>query len=184
MTPRKTSIQHYHCALNNTVASLIAVNLNCANAGAFSLVGTDEETPHSATSNKQQECTIGSQLGRTTFDIGVRSASGSGILEYVVYKIERSTAVPAIGALNLPSSAEISTGGMQCEMRNYNPGRILEFGLLAYTAETTRTKKMVINWKKFRMSTIRQGDFYGIVFFNRGTATVTVDLYCRFKEWI
>ncbi len=127
--------------------------------------------------------TIGSSIGRTTFDIAIRNSTASGILEYAVYKIERSTAIPAVGALTLPSSAEVLAGGMQCEMRSHNPGRILEFGLVAYTTETTRTKKILINWKKFKMSTIRQGDFYGIVFFNRGPQSITVDNYCRFKEW-
>ncbi len=182
--PRKKAIQHFTCSLANLVGATGAVNLNCANAGAFNIVGLDESIPRDALSNKQQEVTIGSQIGRTTFDIGVRLATQTGIIEYAVYKIERSTAIPAIGALNLPSAADINTGGMQCEMRSHNPGRIMDFGLLAYTAETTRTKKLIINWKKFNLATIRQGDFYGIVFFNRGGAAVTIDVYCRFKEWI
>ncbi len=166
------------------MATVVALNVNCANAGSYSVVGTDEDTVRTALSNKQQECTIGSQIGRTTFDIGIRSTTASGILEYAVYKIERSTAIPAIGALNLPTAADILSGGLQCEMRNHNPGRILEFGQLAYTGETTRTKKIVVNWKKYRLATIRQGDFYGIVFFNRAAGSIVIDVYCRFKEWI
>ncbi len=182
--PRKKAIQHFTCSLANSVAATSAINLNCANAGAFNITGLDEATARSAISNKQQECTIGSEIGRTTFDIGIRGNTAEGILEYAVYKIERSTAIPAIGALNLPSAADINTGGLQCMMRSHNPGRILDFGLIAYSVGTTRTKKLIINWKKYRMSTIRQGDFYGIVFFNRGGATMKVDVYCRFKEWI
>ncbi len=181
---RKTAIQHYHCTLANSVAASTLLNLNCANAGSYSIVGTDEDTVRTALSNKQQEVTIGSTLGRTTFDISIRNPANSGMIEYAVYKIERSTAVPAVGALNLPSSADVNTGGLQCEMRNHNPGRILEFGLIPYTVETTRMKKLVINWKKFRLATMRQGDFYGIVLFNRGPNTITIDVYCRFKEWI
>ncbi len=184
MRQRKTAVQHYHCSLAQTIATGILQNTNCVNAGSYSVVGTDEDTVRTALSNKQQECTIGSEIGLTTIDIGIRTATASGIIEYCVYKIERSTAVPAVGALNLPSSADVSTGGLQCEMRNHNPGRILEFGQIAYTAETTRTKKIRVNWKKYRLATIRQGDFYGIVLFNRAPNTVTTDIYCRFKEWI
>ncbi len=181
---RKTGIQHYHCSLAQSIAAGVMINLNCINAGSYSVVGTDEDTVRTALSNKQQECTIGSEIGRTTIDIGLRTATASGIVEYAVYKIERSTAIPAVGALNLPASADVSSGGLQCEMRNHNPGRILEFGQIAYTAETTRTKKLNINWKKYRLATIRQGDFYGLVFFNRGPSAVVIDVYCRFKEWI
>ncbi len=183
-SPRRKAVQHFTCALANDVDSSTGINLNCANAGSYQLTGTSESTVRDALSNKQQECAVGSSIGRTTFDIGIRTTTASGILEYAVYKIERSNAIPALGSATLPSSATINSNGLQCAMRSFQPGRILEFGLLAYTAQTTRTKKLIINWKKYRMSTIRQGDFYGIVFFNRGGGDLKVDVYCRFKEWI
>ncbi len=182
--PARKSVQHFTCSLANVIVTTGALVLNCANAGAMSLTEASNVVPIYATSNKQQEVTVGSQIGRTTFDIGIRGATTSGILEYMVFKVERANTIPALGAGGLPTAAQILAGGMQCTMREFQPGRCLEFGLLAYTADTTRTKKIVTNWKKFKMATLRQGDFYGIIYFNRGGGSVTVDSYCRFKEWI
>lgn len=131
--------------------------------------------------DRDRTCAIGSHVNSIVFDIALRGAPTTGYVEYAVFKLERQTAVPTLGVVSMPTSATITTIGLQQAMRTANPGRIVKFGQIPYTAETTRVARISANFKKYRLSSVRQGDYFGIVIYNR-TGTVTFDVQMRYKE--
>ena len=109
--------------MNNTVATAIAQPFYAANAGAYTTTGTALTTVATGVSNREQENTIGSRIDYIRFDILLEPGTGvSGNLEYAVFKAERQSAVPALGT-GLPTSAEVTTLGLQAAMRQYQPDR-------------------------------------------------------------
>ncbi len=136
--------------------------------------------------DRETEVANGKTLGRITVDMGFRPASDSaGYYEYGVIKYERSNSVPAIGTDPVPSSADITSKGMQSSVRSLSPGYLIQYGIIPVTAETTRTKKLIINFAKFKKALVRDGDYFVLIVFNKtGSATSIYDLYWRFKTML
>ncbi len=154
-----------------------------ANAGAFTLTGTALTTARESLSNKEQENTIGSSIGRTTISIGCSDASTSGIVSVGVLKVERADSVPAANNF-LPTNTEVGNEGLQGALRREQPGRVIFFDQYAIAADQPRVIHIKIDWKKYNMATIRQGDFYIIDVFNQGITGLTTDTQTRYKEYI
>lgn len=154
-----------------------------ANAGAYSTTGIATTTVATALSNREQENTIGSDIGNTTIDLTFRGASASGSYQIAVWKRERQNSVPVAGT-GLPSNANIISFGLQSAMRTEMPGRVLYFDTIGVATGQPRSKKILINWKKFRLGKMRQGDFYGITIFNNGTTDGDIDIQTRYKEYV
>jgi len=182
MARRPKSIQHVTASMNNTPALGTQTVHIFANASTYLTAGTPSTTARATTANREQECEIGSRIGKTTIDVTLRGVTASGSIEYVVWKRERQQTVPIVG-LGLPNDPAIVTNGMQQLYREFLPGRCLRFGVKPVAAEQPSKIHLVINWAKFGMATIRTGDFYGISVFNRTDAILSVDFQVRYKEW-
>lgn len=188
---RRNSAQRVHKkVIQHTTAGMAQVQVTnaqhvfiIANAGALANVGTSAVTAIYGLSNREQEYSVDSELGRTTIDIGFSDITSDGTYEYVVWKRERQPLVPIVGA-GLPSNADATSTGLQQSYRLEMPGRVYRFGKIALSKETPRVLKITMNWKKFKAHKIKSGDFYGITFFNRTGASVTMDFETRTKELI
>ena len=152
-----------------------------ANAGAYVLAGTALTTAATSLSNREQENTIGSKIGTTTIDLSITTNLATQF-EIAVMKIERERVVPVPNDA-LPTNAEILTLGLQAAARQRQPGRVVHFSVLSIAAEQPRTKRIRINWRKYKMGTIRTGDFYLIIVFNRQGGASDVDYHVRYKEY-
>ncbi len=180
----RKSIQHVTSVIAQNPGNNLSVTHIFANAGAFLLTGTSVATARSALSNREQENEIGSDIGGTTLIIGLRNTAVPQIVDVVVWKRERQSAVPIPGT-GLPTDANITTVGAQMAFRQEMPGRVFHYQRVAIATNQPRVIKIALNWKKFRMGKIRQGDFYGVTVFNRaGAATFFADIETRYKEWM
>ncbi len=148
------------------------------------LAGGSMTTDRTSTENRFQGVNNGRYVGKTTIDFALTSVgTPRGYYEYCVVKYQRQFTVPAIGTDPVPSSAVIITDGLQNACRSLAPGYVIKFGTIPVTAETTVTRKIVINWAKFGKAIMRDGDFFTIVFFNRSDSTNTYDLQIRYTTY-
>ncbi len=125
---------------------------------------------------------LGAKINTIRFNVAIRGISDNGIIEYAMFKIERATAVPQLGDGQLPDQTSINSLGLQAAMRQFQPGRVLHFGQLAIATEQPRVFVKTINYAKFKMSTLRTGDYYGIIIHNRNPAAVTIDVQMMYKS--
>ncbi len=133
-------------------------------------------------SDRDRTVNVGNHMGQLIINITVRNSTATGILEFVVFRVERAFSTPVIGTDPIPSDTDSSTQGVQQAYRMALPGRVIHFSTLAYTAETTRVKLIKVRPAKYGMSKVRPGDHICIVTHNRGSGSVTVDYQMRYKE--
>lgn len=126
-------------------------------------------------------CPTGSIVGKSTFTIGIENAVNNGTLNYIILKVERKLAVPAINVDTMPSAAGILTAGMQQAFRMLNPGRIIKYGTVGFSATQNITREIKVDWNKFKMARVRAGDYYLIAMFNRSGGNVEVHNEMRYK---
>lgn len=176
-----SSITHIPSSMGNGVAANTAMVFLAANAGALNITGTAATTAAYSLSNREQENTVGGIIDTITFDISFNNAMSASVIEYAVFKIERASAVPALGT-GLPTSASILASGLQQALRIIQPGRVVKFGTLSIAPEQPATRHVVANFKKYRMNRIRQGDWYGIIIFNGSANSATISVQARYKE--
>lgn len=157
------------------MATIVVVNPSLDAAGSASA--------NIEASDRDRTANVGNQLGRLIITTTFRNPTATGNLEFCVMHVERSAATPAAGTHPVPSAATVSSVGMQQATRMANPGRVLYFGVLAYTPETTRNKQFSVTPAKYRMSKVRPGDYFMLLIFNRGSAAISYDYQARFKEF-
>ncbi len=174
------SVFHVPSSMNNSIATnsqlLVLSAIPSIVAGAAATTNIDLQ-------DRDRTVTVGQNVGTTTFDIEISEVAAQGILSYVVFKLERKLATPAIGVDTVPSNAACLTSGIQQNWRILNPGRIMKHGMIALTAQTTRSHKVVVNWNKFKKGKMRAGDFYGIALFNRSDGANEVSIEMRYKAY-
>ncbi len=134
-------------------------------------------------SDRDRTVNVGNSIGKVTFDIDIRNAAASGSMEFAVIRCERCFGVPIVGTDPIPSSLDVTGEGIQQAFRTRMPGRVLHFSQMAVTIETTRTKKIIVNPAKFRMSKVRPGDYLALAVFNRNGASITYSVQMRYKEF-
>ncbi len=132
--------------------------------------------------DRDRTVTVGKSVKNILFDITVRAPAATGDLQCIVWKLERQLAVPTLGVANVPTSAQMSSEGTQQAWRLRNPGRVLNYTHIVFSPETTRNRRISVNFAKFRMAKVRPGDFYGICIFNRSSGSVTFDIEMRYKS--
>jgi len=187
--PRKQykKVMHLPSSMGNSVASSTSVTFFAANAGTFNTTASGLNVAREALSNRQGEVTIASKIFRIVYDITIQpDTQGSlagGAIEYVVFKIERSAVVPTTGA-GLPTDIDITTLGLQAAFRQVQPGRVLVFGQIPYTEQTTNVRTIVGRYGKYKLSTMRTGDWYGIMLYNRAANAPNISIQSRFNECI
>ncbi len=125
---------------------------------------------------------VGSKLGKFTVD-ATALPGGSGLLEVICFKVQRAFATPVVGTDPIPTDAEIITGGLQGTYRRNMPGWVIKYFVRSQTVEQAGVIHFTIDWGKYKMGTVRGGDFYGITYFNRSTVATTLDWQCRYKEY-
>ncbi len=123
----------------------------------------------------------GSLVGRTTIDVAFLPATGGlGYMEYIVFKAQRQAVTPVVGTHPIPSDAEVIAAGLQQTYRSNMPGWIIQYGMIMLSREVPMVKKIKIDWNKFKMSKTRDGDFFGITYFNNTQGNVTIDWNARY----
>lgn len=134
--------------------------------------------------DKDRTVNVGHHIGRLNLDITIRNTSTDGVIEFCVFKDERSDATPAVGTHPVPSTAEISSQGMQQACRMANPGKVFHYSKRPYSIENTLVHKIIVSPAKYKLSKFKAGDHWVLLMFNRGAgASVTFDYEGRFKEY-
>lgn len=158
----------------NTGTIVLAVNSSISAGGSA--------TTNIESSDRDRTVTVGHKVNSVTWDLGIRSVTGEGILEVAVLKLERESAIPSIGVGDYPSDATINSIGLQQALRMAFPGRIYKFLQIPFSEGTTRAPRITVNFAKFKKSMIRPGDYMLLHYHNRGTATCVIDTQARYKE--
>ncbi len=160
-------------ATNDQLITFVAVSTVPAGTSmATSRLDTDRAT----------EVSSGALVGKTTVTIGCVPGAGSGYIEYVVFKAQRQFTTPVKGTNPIPTDTEVIGAGLQQEYRKNMPGWVIKFGTMPIVSQTPRTLDIKIDWAKFKMDKVRDGDFYGITYFNRTSSTITFDWQARYKS--
>ncbi len=175
------AIQHIVASIGNAQAANTQLHFVATNAGAFATIGTSATTVATALSNKEQEVVIGSKVNFVTFDV-TSTCAAPAVMEYAVVKVERSVNSPPAVATELPTSAIVLAQGLQKSMREWQPGRVLHFSTRAGAEYQPISHQIKVNFKKFRMPTIRQGDWLMLIVNNRSAGVSTTNVQCRYKE--
>ncbi len=140
-------------------------------------------TDNIAGEDRDRTVDVGNSVDSINFACSVRSTSASGLIAYVCFKLERKLSVPVVAFDTIPSNASATAIGIQQAWRILNPGRVLKYGKIAYTLETTRVFNVQLSLAKFKMSKIRPGDYVGICFLNQGSASARLDTEMRYKSY-
>ncbi len=178
--PRKASIQHIPSSMGNTILTndqlLTFQAVSTVRAGA-SLTSDRMET------DRLTEVGNGSIIGEITVTVAMFPGASNGYLEYVCFKAERQGSTPVKDTFPIPTDAEVLASGLQQMYRSNMPGWIMKFGTIPYTPETIHTRDIKFAPAKFGKGKVRDGDFYGICFFNRGASSITFDWQARYKSY-
>jgi len=134
-------------------------------------------------SDRAVELSNGSHVGRITINVGLTSINDEGYIEVVVFKVQRSAVTPVKGTFPIPSDTDVINAGLQQTYRNNMPGWVIQYRQIPISAQTPKTFVLKIDFKKFKMGTVRDGDFYGITYFNRSGGSVILDWQARYSEW-
>jgi len=176
------SVTHVPSSMNGVLQPSTSSTVIAAQAGNFNTTGDALSGDTFENADRLTTVQIGAKIFNIIYNLGIRDLTGDGIIEWAILKIERSPVVPTQGS-GLPTNAEITTIGLQAAVRQYQPGRVLKFGTIAVAAEQPRTISLKGNYSKFRFTTMRTGDFYCIMIFNRSETAITLDTQMRFKAF-
>ncbi len=162
--------------------------LSSAASTLFIIVSPSIFAAGSASSNieaqdKDRTVNVGHHVGRLNLDCTIRDTIGDGVVEFCIYKIERSAGTPVIGTHPVPSTAQINTQGIQQACRLANPGKVFHFSKRAYSIEQTSTHKMIVSPAKYKLSKLKAGDHWVLQVYNRSANAVTFDYEARYKEY-
>ncbi len=133
--------------------------------------------------DKDRTVNVGHHIGTLNIDTTIRITTSDGVVEYCVFKVERSDATPAIGTHPVPSGADVAGAGLQQACRLANPGKVFHYSKVVYSAEHPRTHKIKVSPAKFGLSKVKAGDHWCLYVHNRSTAVITFDFECRYKEY-
>ncbi len=147
------------------------------------LAGTALTTARRDNADRQSTVANGSIIGRITIDLGIRNVIQDGYVETIVGKVERSHVTPTKGTVPFPSDADCTSGGSQASFRKDLPGWIWNYQQIPVSAETSRTKKIIISPQKFHFGKCRDGDFIFLWVFNFTGGAIVIDVNARYKEY-
>ncbi len=177
----KSSVMHIPSSMNAVLASNTATVFFASQTANYTTTGTLLTSDTFEQSDRSQTTALGSDINFIVYNLSCIAGETASIIEYAIFKIERSNSVPSFDNSTLPASTTIQTQGLQSGMRQYQPGRVLKFGKFVIAAEQPRAISLGISYRKFKMAKVRTGDFYGIVVFNRGSSDVTLDIEARYN---
>ncbi len=172
-------IQHSPASMGNTILT---------NDQLITFFGVAAVTAGSSASSTRTDSdratglSSGSKIGTVTIDVGATLISEEGYIEYMVFKAQRQDVTPVKGTFPIPSDGEVIAGGLQQTYRMNMPGWCIKYGQIPMSSQTPRTFKIRVNFAKFKMATVRDGDFFGLTLFNRSGASITLDWQARYWE--
>ncbi len=170
------------------VPSTMGGTIGTGNEATLVIQSPSIDAGGSASSNieaqdKDRTVNVGHHMGQATIDFTCRVTTADGVLEFGVVHVERNDTTPAIGSHPLPSGSEINTQGLQQALRLASPGRVVHFSQRAYSVENTFVHKIRFRPSKFKASKVKAGDYWMLIVHNRGSAEITYDFQCRYKEY-
>ncbi len=171
---------HLGGEMNQVLSGNTATTVFAAQSSTYNVTGTSLTEDTFENSDRKDRVALGSDIPSIIFNITARDSSTPTALEYAIFKIERAHEVPLNDNTLLPDTVTCQTLGLQAAIRQYQPGRVLKFGIVAIATEQPRTFSVKGNYGKFKMAKMRTGDWYGIMFFNRGLGDITLDVHTRF----
>ncbi len=178
--PKGNSVIHVPATILNATAANTSLVFVIASPSIFA---GGSASSNIEAQDKDRTVNVGHHVGRFTIDVTIRGATGSGIMEYCVYKVERAATTPVLGTHPVPSTAEILAAGMQQECRLQNPGKVFHYSKRAYSIDQSSVHKIVVSPAKFKLSKMKAGDHWILQVFNRGPTSITHDFECRYKEY-
>ncbi len=133
--------------------------------------------------DKDRTVNVGHHVGRLNLDFSIRAPTQNGVIEFCVFKVERSASTPVIGTHPVPSGTEVTTQGMQQACRLQNSGKVFHYSKRVYTTEANIVHKITVSPAKFKLSKLKAGDHWCVFVHNRGAGGVTIDFEARYKEY-
>ncbi len=169
------------------VPSTIAGTMGANTSAVIVVVSPSIFAGQSASTNieaqdKDRTVNVGHHVGQLNLNISIRNTTGDGIIEFGVYKVERAASTPTIGTHPVPSSATVTSQGLQQATRLDNPGKVFHYSQRSYSIENTVAHRMVVSPAKYKLSKLKAGDHWILQLFNRGPQQVTYDFQARYKE--
>ncbi len=183
MRPRRklgNSVIHVPSTVGGSLAANTALVIIIASPSIFA---GGSASSNIEAQDKDRTVNVGHHIGAITIDVTIRGATATGVMEYCVYKVERAASTPALGTFPVPSSAEISSQGIQQVCRMENPGKVFHVSKRAYSTTQTVVHKIRVSPAKFRLSKFKAGDHWILQIHNRGPQTVNHDFEARYKEY-
>lgn len=181
---KQNQITHIPSSMSNTLVSNTALVFHAAIPANYGTIGSPLTGDTFENADRERQNVVGSKIDSISFNISARLPQAAGVIEWGILKIERANEVPDTNGNLLPSDADIVASGLQSALRRYQPGRVLKFGTFAVAPEQPRTISVGVSFAKFKMSTIRTGDYYSLVVFNRGiAASLVIDIQSRYKSY-
>ncbi len=179
--PRKASIQHSPSTMDqnfgqNLASVIVAVtpNLNAGGSMGSERLSTDRLT----------DCANGSKIGTITYTLQFEPVgTPSGTIEWCCFRMERQFVAPVIGTTPLPTSVEIDGAGLQQMMRSNLPGWVMKFGAFPISAEMPSVRTISVSPSRMGMPAIKDGDYCGIVLFNRATGSINYSVQMRYRSY-
>ncbi len=167
-----------------TIAGTAAVNVNTLLIiESPSIFAAGSASSNIEAQDKDRTVNVGHHMGKFEIDLAFHNIINDGILEFCVFKVERSDATPAVGTHPVPSDADVLGAGLQQACRLANPGKVFHFSQRSYNLETPLTHKIRVSPAKYRLSKVKAGDHWVLMIFNRGAQAVTYNFQCRYKEY-
>ncbi len=179
--PKLSSIQHSPSTMDQSfltdkAAIVIAATPNLDAGGSM---GSER-----LSTDRLNDVANGSIVGKITYTMQMEpNTSASGTIEYVCFRTERSVAAPVVGTSPFPTNTEIKDSGLQQMMRSNLPGWTMQFGAFAVSEELPRVKTITCSPNKFGAGKMKDGDYHGIIFFNRTPGTIDWSVQMRFRSY-
>ena len=184
MVKGRNKVMHIPSSIGNSVAANNATTFFPAQpVTAYLTAGSAITGDTHEDADRNVSNIIGSKIATIFNTISFRDVTVNGIMEIALFKVERANAVPTVGGGLLPTTVAITGQGLQQAMRQFQPGRVLKYLKAAIAAEQPRVVHAKHQLFKFNMSTMRAGDYIGIIVYNRSSAAVTVDFESRYNAF-
>lgn len=174
-------ITHIPSSIGNTVPGFDSVIFYAAIAANYATTGTSLSADMYENVDRLQNVTPFASISPIIFNLAFINKESESFVSYAIFKVERSTQVPNTDGVILPLNTEIVTEGLQQAMRRYQPGRIIKYGKVAISTGQPVALSIKADFGKYKMGTLRTGDFYGIIIFNSSLEPIDVDIESRYK---
>jgi len=178
---RASSITHIPSTMDQNLAANI---LTIIYSTVSTVVAGVSATTGRLDTDRDREVSNGERVGFTRFTLQLEpAATAMGTLEWVLFKVERSSITPVVGTHPIPTSATVDGQGIQQAFRLNMSTWVCKFGAFPIAPETPRVIHIGINWSKFKKGTVKDGDHYGIALFNRTTGSIDYSVQMMYKSW-